>query len=66
MASTDSGFGFDDSAETRLAVDSYIRTTASGPDRCVIFDRSGIGDMEGLERWLSADEGWYVDLRDMR
>lgn len=66
MASTDPEFGHDDSNEARLAVDSYVRTTDSGTERCVIFDRSGIGDMEGLERWIAADEGWFVDLREIR
>ncbi|WP_336134568.1 DUF7511 domain-containing protein [Natronomonas amylolytica] len=46
-------------------VDARIEETASGEKRCIIFDR--VPDEDGrIDRWIAADEGWFVDLRDTR
>jgi hypothetical protein len=48
-----------------LLVDSRIEETPSGEKRCIIFDRVPDED-RSVDRWIAADEGWFVDLRDTR
>jgi hypothetical protein len=48
-----------------LLVDSRIDETSSGEKRCIIFDRVLGGDAN-TDRWIAADEGWFVDLRETR
>jgi hypothetical protein len=56
----------DDEQEPSPMVDARIRETADGKERCIIFDRGGSVSDGSPDRWVAADEGWFIDLRDMR
>ncbi|MEF8808945.1 hypothetical protein [Natronomonas sp.] len=47
-------------------VDSRIEETPSGEKRCIIFDHVSAASDGTPGRWITADEGWFVDLRDTR
>jgi hypothetical protein len=47
-------------------VDSRIEETSSGEKQCVIFDRGDAASGGTPDRWIAADEGWFVDRRETR
>jgi hypothetical protein len=56
----------DDEQEPSPLVDARIRETPDGKERCIIFDKGGSVSDGSPDRWIAADEGWFVELRDTR